>query len=189
MRVLGKSVLCYASGMRKFFLLVCLQTLAGAQAQTLEEQAAAYLQQYLRINTSNPPGHTVEAVRFLKGILDREGIPTEVYEAVPGSKINLIARLKATQSAGQKPLLLLHHMDVVPADPSRWPVDPFGGVIGTDSAEFRLKGAKAYGFLPVVVSPEIIASMHSDNERIPLEGFKNGVKIYYEMVAALVSGR
>lgn len=439
--------------MRKVFVLVCLQTFAWVQAQTVEEQAVGYLQQYLRINTSNPPGHTVEAVRFLKGILNKEGIPTEVYEAVPGSKVNLVARLKAARNTGKKPLLLLHHMDVVPADPSRWPVDPFGGVVkdqhiwgrgamdmkahgvlqlltvvqlkrdkipldrdvvlmavadeeigggmgaawmiqnhydkldpeyvldeggagfqgllspektvfaisttekqilwlrltaegtaahgsqpiddnanvillaalnkvlsraqpikknpvfaemsrrigamadnkftraiqrntislttlragvgepakvnvipsvstatldcrllpgespdqfiaeikqtindprveieiiyqsvakettpydtdlframeatlrkhfpqsiitpliipyGTDSAEFRLKRAKAYGFLPVVVTPEIIASMHSDSERIPLEGFKNGVKIYYEMVAALVSGR
>lgn len=99
-------------------------------AQRIEDEAVRYFQEYLRIDTSNPPGRTVEAARFLKRILDREGIPSSLYESVPGSKVNLLARLKAQSSdPNQKPLLLLHHMDVVPADPSRWPVDPFGGVI------------------------------------------------------------
>lgn len=94
-----------------------------------QDEAVHYLQEYVRINTSNPPGRTIEAAHFLKGILDKEGIPVTIYESVPGQKANLVARLKATRPSGKKPLLMLNHMDVVPADPSRWPVDPFSGVI------------------------------------------------------------
>lgn len=83
------------------------------------------LQQYLRFNTTNPPGDVTEAADFIQKVLEKEGITVRRYEAAPG-KINLLARLKGTGKA--KPILLLHHMDVVPADASRWDgVDPFGG--------------------------------------------------------------
>ena len=88
-------------------------------------EAVDTLQQYLRFNTTNPPGDVTEAAGFLQDIIEREGITITRYEAAPG-KINLSARIKGTGKA--KPILLLHHMDVVPADASRWNgVDPFGG--------------------------------------------------------------
>ncbi len=91
------------------------------------EEALAYLQQYIKINTSNPPGDVIEAARFLRKILESNGIAVEWYEPLPGRKANLVARLGG--SGAGKPVLLLHHMDVVPADPSRWQLDPFGGII------------------------------------------------------------
>ena len=87
-------------------------------------EAVGTLQRYLQINTTNPPGDVTEAADFLQQILEREGIPVTRYEGAPG-KINLAARLKGSGKA--KPIVLIHHMDVVPADASRWPVDPFGG--------------------------------------------------------------
>lgn len=87
-------------------------------------EATETLQRYLRINTTNPPGDVTEAADFLQKILEQEGIKVRRYKAAPG-KINFAARLKGSGKA--KPILLLHHMDVVPADASRWPVDPFGG--------------------------------------------------------------
>jgi acetylornithine deacetylase/succinyl-diaminopimelate desuccinylase-like protein len=48
------------------------------------------------------------------------------YETGPGRAI-VLARLKGAGTA--KPLLLLHHMDVVPTDPTRWQHDPFGAEI------------------------------------------------------------
>ena len=53
-------------------------------------------------------------------------MPVKRYESGPGRSI-VLARLKGNGSA--KPLLLLHHMDVVPTDPSRWTHDPFGAEI------------------------------------------------------------
>jgi acetylornithine deacetylase/succinyl-diaminopimelate desuccinylase-like protein len=92
----------------------------------VQADAVRTIQSYVRINTSNPPGDVTKAADFLAGILEREGIPVKRYESGPGRSI-LVARLKGTGSA--KPLLLLHHMDVVPTDASRWTHDPFGGEI------------------------------------------------------------
>jgi acetylornithine deacetylase/succinyl-diaminopimelate desuccinylase-like protein len=68
----------------------------------------------------------LKAVDFLTGILQREGIPVKRYDSGPGRAI-VLARLKGSGSA--KPLLLLHHMDVVPTDASRWQHDPFAAQI------------------------------------------------------------
>jgi acetylornithine deacetylase/succinyl-diaminopimelate desuccinylase-like protein len=76
-----------------------------------------------------PAGNTSKAADFLAGVLQREGIAVTRYEPEPGKAI-VLARLKATVSppAG-KAVLLLHHMDVVPADRSQWKTDPFSGTI------------------------------------------------------------
>jgi len=90
------------------------------------EAAVRALQEYVRIDTSNPPGRTTAAADFLTRLLEAEGVPVTRYESAPGKAI-VLARLKG---AGQgKPILLLHHMDVVPADPSRWKSDPFSGAL------------------------------------------------------------
>lgn len=95
--------------------------------KTTVAEAVDTLQHYIRFNTTVPPGDVTEAADFLQDILEREGITVTRYEASPG-KSNLSARLKGTGDG--KPILLLHHMDVVPADASRWdPVNPFGGEI------------------------------------------------------------
>src|SRR5450755_2354094 len=109
-----------------FVSLVFIQS--GIRAQTLDE-AARLLQQYVRIDTSNPPGDTRKAADFLASIFEREGIPVTRYESAPGKAI-LYARLKATVSPAEgKAILLLHHMDVVPADRSQWKLDPFAAII------------------------------------------------------------
>ena len=111
-------------------LLLLLPAVARAQRapdwKALETEAIATIQSYVRINTSNPPGDVSKAADFLTAILQREGVPVTRYESGPGRSI-LLARLKGTGSA--KPLMLLHHMDVVSTDPSRWARDPFGAEI------------------------------------------------------------
>ena len=104
------------------------QTLA-AQAPdwgTVDAEALKTLQSYIRINTSVPPGDVTKAADLLVSVLGREGIQVKRFESGPGRSI-VMARLKGTGPA--KPLMLLHHMDVVPADASRWARDPFGGEI------------------------------------------------------------
>jgi acetylornithine deacetylase/succinyl-diaminopimelate desuccinylase-like protein len=59
-------------------------------------------------------------------ILAREGVPAKRFESAPGRSI-VLARLKGRGTG--KPLVLLHHMDVVPTDPSRWKHDPFAAEI------------------------------------------------------------
>ncbi|MEX2491250.1 MAG: M20/M25/M40 family metallo-hydrolase [Nitrospirales bacterium] len=117
-------------------LLVPATTAMGQDVdwKTTIGEAVGTLQQYLQFNTTNPPGDVTEAAGFLQELIEREGITVTRYEAAPG-KVNISARLKGTGKA--KPILLLHHMDVVPADASRWDgVNPFGG---------ELKGGHIWG--------------------------------------------
>ncbi len=87
----------------------------------LQDEAVARLQQYIRIDTSNPPGNESQAMKFFADVFTKEGIPYESAESTPG-RGNIWARLKG----GSEPaLLLLSHMDVVPADRRFWTVDPF----------------------------------------------------------------
>ena len=91
-----------------------------------EEMAVELMQQYLRVNTSNPPGNEIEAAKFLKKIFDEHGIENEIFEYKPG-RANIIARLKGNGS--KRPIILLSHTDVVTAEPASWEVDPFAAVI------------------------------------------------------------
>jgi acetylornithine deacetylase/succinyl-diaminopimelate desuccinylase-like protein len=113
-------------------LTVALAPAIAAQAPNwggVGEEATKILQQYVRIDTSDPPGNTTKSADFLASIFDREKIPYERFESEPGKAI-IMARLKATKTpAAGKPIVLMHHMDVVPADKSRWPMDPFAAVI------------------------------------------------------------
>ncbi|HXH07773.1 MAG TPA: M20/M25/M40 family metallo-hydrolase [Vicinamibacterales bacterium] len=102
-----------------------LQT-APRDAAALTREATRRLQDYIRIDTSNPPGDVRQAAEFVAGLLEREGVPVTRYQSAP-DRIIVVGRLKG---AGRgKPILLLHHMDVVPADRMRWKVDPFAGVV------------------------------------------------------------
>jgi acetylornithine deacetylase/succinyl-diaminopimelate desuccinylase-like protein len=112
-------------------IAMLLTSITPAHAQepdwtALATEATGTLQEYLRIDTSVPPGDVTRAADLLQGILEGEGIPVKRYEPGEGRSI-LLARLKGSGNA--KPLLLLHHMDVVPADRNRWKRDPFGGEI------------------------------------------------------------
>jgi len=87
-------------------------------------EAAGWLQQYIRLDTSNPPGNEGRSAAFLAGILQREGVPARLLTS-PGGRANLYARLSSPGSGGRA-VVLLHHMDVVPAGPG-WTAEPFAG--------------------------------------------------------------
>ena len=94
----------------------------------------AWVQQYIQLDTSNPPGKELIAVDYLRRILHAEGIPTRLFVS-PAGRPNLYARLPADdESAG--PLVLVHHMDVVPPGPG-WNDEPFSGAIVDGRIEGR----------------------------------------------------
>jgi acetylornithine deacetylase/succinyl-diaminopimelate desuccinylase-like protein len=94
--------------------------------EALAREATAWLQEYIRVQTVNPPGNETEGARWLQQVLVREGIAAEIFESAPG-RGNLYARLPGT--GAKRPLILLSHIDVVPATASEWQVDPFGGTV------------------------------------------------------------
>ena len=102
----------------------------GADAKldwkALEDEAVATLSRYIQIDTTNPPGNELKAAEFLKAILDKEGIEARIIESAPG-RANLYARLRGNGS--KKAIVLMHHMDVVPADAKLWQEPPFSGLV------------------------------------------------------------
>src|SRR5262245_11580778 len=181
-------------GLAFVFLVSFVLALAWAGAQEPDE-TTRLLQEYVRIDTSNPPGDTRKAADFLAGGLEREGIPVTRYESEPGKAI-VIARLKATVSppAG-KAIVLLHHMDVVPADRSQWKIEPFNPTIQGDDLWGRgaldMKGqgvAQLVAFLTlkrqrVLLNRDVILLAESDEEvggavgdREPLRRARSGVR-------------
>ena len=94
----------------------------------LREETAQRLAEYLRINTSNPPGNELATARWLKDVLAREGIEGRILDTAElgTGRANFYARLPG--SGGGKAIALVHHMDVVPATRAQWSEAPFGGV-------------------------------------------------------------
>ncbi|MBV9773522.1 MAG: M20/M25/M40 family metallo-hydrolase, partial [Gemmatimonadetes bacterium] len=95
----------------------------------LRDETVRVLAEYIRVNTTNPPGNELAAARYLQGILRREGIEAQLLDTLelgPG-RANLYARLRGNGRG--RALALVHHMDVVPADPRYWSVDPFAGAV------------------------------------------------------------
>ena len=118
----------------RFFFFVPLLTVYSAQSadaatidwNTIEKEAGVLLSRSIRIDTSNPPGNETAAANFWQKVLTQDGIDSHIYESAPGRGI-VYARLKG--NGKKKALILLHHLDVVPADPQEWNIDPFGGII------------------------------------------------------------
>jgi acetylornithine deacetylase/succinyl-diaminopimelate desuccinylase-like protein len=136
---------------------------AATQESGSRDEATRLLTAYVAIDTSNPPGDTRKAADFLASILEREGIPVTRYESAPGKAI-VYARLKATATppAG-KAVVLLHHMDVVPADRGQWKTDPFVPTIqgnelwGRGSMDMKGQGVA-----------QLLAFLRLKRERVPL---------------------
>lgn len=134
---------------------------SGFDWKAIEAEAVKTLQAYIRIDTSIPPGDVTKAADFLAGILEREGIPVKRYESGKGRSI-ILARLKGSGRA--KPIVLLHHMDVVPTDPSRWKHKPFGGEI----ADGAIWGRGAMDMKGIGVA-HLYALIALKRQNVPLE--------------------
>lgn len=89
-----------------------------------QKEAVSLLRSYLQVDTTNPPGHERLAAEFLREVFEREGIESRIYD-MGEERANILARLPG-RGLG-RPLLLLNHLDVVPADAERWTVPPFSG--------------------------------------------------------------
>ena len=103
-------------------------TQAAEMSKAFAARATEALQAYLRIDTTNPPGDVRPAIAFFRRLLTEAGILHEEFASDAASgKINLLARLRGTGKA--KPILLLNHLDVVPAEPQKWRLPPFSGAL------------------------------------------------------------
>jgi acetylornithine deacetylase/succinyl-diaminopimelate desuccinylase-like protein len=100
----------------------------GASAEGLSPQqqlAHDIYQELVEINTVTATGDTAKAAEAMAARLRAAGFAegdVNVFSPAP-RKGNLVARLHG--SGARKPILLLAHIDVVPANREDWSVDPF----------------------------------------------------------------
>src|SRR5579872_3992832 len=110
------------------FLIATLLPAAEPDWDHIGQTALDLLQQYVRIQSVDPPANTSEAAEFVKHVLAEGGIEAQLYTSGPVGQTNLVARV-AGRDRSKKPLLLLNHLDVVPVDRKAWKFDPFAAVI------------------------------------------------------------
>ncbi|MGZ4779582.1 MAG: M20/M25/M40 family metallo-hydrolase [Thermoanaerobaculia bacterium] len=97
---------------------------AGEPEDPRDREAENAFVEYLRIDTSNPPGNETAGARFLQSLFQKNGMAATLIGADP-QRQSLYLRMKSGRS--EKALLLLHHIDVVPAGPE-WTKAPFAGL-------------------------------------------------------------
>jgi acetylornithine deacetylase/succinyl-diaminopimelate desuccinylase-like protein len=92
-----------------------------------QDEAVDLLCELIRFNTSNPTHPERPAAEWVAARLDDVGIGSRIIEAEPG-RASTIARIEGSDPS-RPPLLIHGHLDVVPAEPAEWSVDPFAGEI------------------------------------------------------------
>jgi len=96
---------------------------------SLTNDARIWLQDLIKINTTNPPGNEQAAAKYVLTVLQKDGITGEELLLAPGRSA-VVARLRSTAMADpSRALLLVAHLDVVGVDRAKWTVDPFAAVI------------------------------------------------------------
>jgi len=115
------------SALATAILLLALAAASPALAGDELSREAAWLRDYLRVDTTNPPGNEAAAAELLAGILRTEGIASERY-VTPAGRVSLVARVPPTVPDGGW-VALVHHLDVVPANGESWSKPPFAGEI------------------------------------------------------------
>lgn len=114
---------------RSLFLSLCVILASALAVQAVQpdwtkvdEETMRHFQALVRMDTSDPPGNEEPAVAYLKGVLESEGIETQVFALDP-KRPNLVARLHG--NGKKRPILLMAHTDVVNVDPAKWTHPPF----------------------------------------------------------------
>lgn len=106
---------------------------------TALSRTARIARDLIRFDTTNygegrSHGET-EAAQYVEAELRDLGLDPVLIDAAPG-RTSVVARVEGRyqhpvdRARGERPALVVHgHLDVVPADPANWSVDPFGGVV------------------------------------------------------------
>lgn len=122
------------------------------------------------------------------------GFSTEDYikeiRALIGEEpeIEVIKELTPTQAPADDPIMALMEKAITRRDPGAVVLPNL--VTGfTDATHWKKLGMKCYGFSPLRLPPDTSfkSLFHGHDERIPLEGFRFGLEVLFELVAAVVT--
>ncbi|MBF8290661.1 MAG: family metallo-hydrolase, partial [Chloroflexi bacterium] len=144
------------------------------------ERLVATLRELIRIpsvNPPDPPGPELAAARAIAARLEESGVPATVYEPFPG-RGSVVARLRGDGTGGE-PLLLLSHLDVVPAPADRWTHDPFAAEIADGYIYGRgavdMKDLVAMGVEVIRLLAESATAAGLDPATAPIPGLRRDV--------------
>ncbi|MEM3138020.1 MAG: hypothetical protein QW760_05830, partial [Thermofilaceae archaeon] len=84
------------------------------------------LSRLIQVNTTNPPGNETPAAKLVAEELEGKGVEYKLLESAP-ERGNIVAWVESPKPGPS--LLLLSHLDVVPANPEEWSTDPFSGTL------------------------------------------------------------
>ena len=140
------------------------------------------LRDLIRIPSVNPPSPDapdaeLRVARRIATLLSDAGLVPEVVEPVPG-RGSVHVRLRGDGTGGD-PLLLLSHLDVVPAPPERWSHDPFaadiedGYVYGRGAVDMKAMVAMELGVVRLLAAEARGAGL--DPARDPIPGLRRDV--------------
>jgi acetylornithine deacetylase/succinyl-diaminopimelate desuccinylase-like protein len=99
----------------------------ASPSPTAEDEVVDLCRDLIRIDTSNPVKPERPAAEYVAEKLAEVGLKPQIFESEPG-RASVIARIEGADT-GRGALLIHGHLDVVPADPAHWSVDPFAGEI------------------------------------------------------------
>jgi len=100
------------------------QVAAAIDWDEARDTTVEFLRELIRFPSVNPPGNELPVARYVQQVLESAGIPVQVLEPAPDRGI-AVARLAG--SGNEPPVMLVSHMDVVPAENQPWTTQPFGG--------------------------------------------------------------
>src|SRR6185312_10621384 len=106
-------------------LMSAATPLAAEGLNANQQRAFDIYKELIEINTVTATGDTAKAAEAMAARLRAGGFPdADVHAFSPAPrKGNLVARLRGT--GARKPILLVAHIDVVPASREDWSTDPF----------------------------------------------------------------
>jgi acetylornithine deacetylase/succinyl-diaminopimelate desuccinylase-like protein len=148
--------------------------LSAARLASAHDRLIETLRDLIRIPSINPPapaGPELDAARLLAEELDAAGVPAIVHEPFPG-RGSVTARLRGDGTGGD-PLLLLSHLDVVPAAADRWTHDPFaadiadGYVYGRGAVDMKDLVAMELEVIRLLAEEATAAGLDPANDPIP----------------------
>src|SRR5271157_2176143 len=164
-------------------ILLALPDVARARTRDENQKLAfAIYKELVEINTVTATGDTAAAADAMAARLLAAGFAPEdvkVFQPAP-HKGNLVARLRG--SGARKPILLLAHLDVVPAKREDWSYDPFtfteadGYVYGRGISDDKFMATafvanviryKQEGYTP---DRDIILALETDEEILDAKG-------------------
>lgn len=180
-------------------VLLLLPSICSAQVQygvdwdDVKEESIGLMIDLVRIDSSNPPGNETKVAEYIRDVLAREGIKSEMYALDP-DRANLVTRIKGNGS--KRPILIMGHTDVVGVQADKWSEDPFGGLRkdgyiwgrGTlddkDSVTAGMMVIMMLKRLDVALDRDIIFLAESGEEGTPEVGITYMVDNHWDLIAA-----